>query len=266
VNRPASRRSGLVALVAVSLAVLLGGCQLGGDPSDDASGGLVGTAWVVREIAGTTTLADSRPTMAFGEDGQVSGSDGCNRYAMGFRTQGERIELSGGQGTDIGCAAPIMAQADAFLQALAGATTWRQLEDGSLELGQGDVLAEPADPLGPSGSGDDATAAELAGTSWVLIDLGGSDDFLGTTVTLAFGEDGSVTGSGGCNTYQGPYAVSGMEMAIGPLASTKVACESPAGDIEVTYLAALDAVGLWSIDDAGHLVLAGPTPLIFDRA
>jgi heat shock protein HslJ len=145
VNRPASRRSGLVALVAVSLAVLLGGCQLGGDPSDDASGGLVGTAWVVREIAGTTTLADSRPTMAFGEDR-------------------------------------------------------------------------------------------------------------------------SVTGSGGCNTYQGPYAVSGMEMAIGPLASTKMACESPAGDIEVTYLAALDAVGLWSIDDAGHLVLAGPTPLIFDRA
>ena len=74
----------------------------------------------------------------------------------------------------------------------------------------------------------------------------------------------SVGGSGGCNTYRGDFAVDGETISIGPLASTKRGCPGPAGEIETTYLAALDAAGLWAIDAAGHLVLTGPTPLTFE--
>lgn len=243
-----------------SMLFLIAGCRAGGDGS--ASGGLVGTAWVVTEIAGTATLDGGPPTLTFAEDGTVSGTDGCNQYSATFRTDGDRIEIGAGHGTDRACEGVVMAQATAFLESLGGATTWRQSETGMLQLeGHGDLLAEPApEPAPPTA---DVTAAELAGTTWVLIDLDGSEELLGAAPTLEIGEDGTVGGSAGCNTYSGPYAAEGMEISIGPLATTKMACEGPAGDIERTYLAALDAAGLWSLDDAGHLVLAGPTPLTF---
>lgn len=250
---------------AISGLLLIGlaaGCAFPG--GEGAGGSLVGTSWVVTEIAGTPTLDATRPTMDFGEDGRVAGTDGCNRYSMAFRTDDGSIELRDGQATDIGCEPQVMAQAAAFHQALAGATRWQQRPDGVLELGQGDLVAAPAGD-GPADP-DDPTAAELAGTSWVLIDLNGSGDFLGSTPTLEIGPEGTLGGFAGCNTYDGSYAVDGTDIAIGPLRSTKMACVGPAGDIETTFLGALDAAGQWSIDDAGHLVLSGPTPLTFAPA
>ena len=249
------------ASLGVLAAILLVGCAGGG--GEGASGGLVGTSWVVTELAGTATIERSRPTMVFGEDGRVTGTDGCNRYSMAFRTDGDRIELTDAVGTDSACGPEVMAQADAFRQALAGADRWRQSETGTLQFGQGDLVAAPADAAGPATAGAPG-ADELADTSWVLIDLGGSSDLLGTVITLEFAGDGTLGGSGGCNTYSGPYAVTGMGISIGPLVTTKMACPPPAADIEPTFLGALDAAGQWSIDDAGHLVLAGPTPLTFE--
>ena len=249
------------ARLGVLAAIVLAGC--GGGGGEGASGGLVGTSWVVTELAGTATIERSRPTMAFGEDGRVAGTDGCNRYSMAFRTDGDRIELTDAVGTDAACGPEVMAQADAFAQALAGADRWRQTDTGTLEFGQGDLVAAPAGAAGPATPGAPG-ADELADTSWLLIDLGGSSDLLGTVVTLEVAGDGTLGGSSGCNTYSGPYAITGTDIAVGPLATTRMACPSPAGDIEATFLGALDAAGQWSIDDAGHLVLIGPTPLTFE--
>ena len=42
----------------------------------------------------------------------------------------------------------------------------------------------------------------------------------GTDLTATFGTNGQVTGSSGCNTFMGPYTLTGDTISIGPLAST----------------------------------------------
>ena len=60
--------------------------------------------------------------------------------------------------------------------------------------------------------------------------------------------------------------VDGGTIAIGPLASTKMACPPPASDIEAAYLPALDAAGSWEILPSGQLVLRGPQVLTYQPA
>jgi heat shock protein HslJ len=103
-------------------------------------------------------------------------------------------------------------------------------------------------PQTGSGSG-------LAGTSWVVTgyDDGSqnvSDVLAGTTLTANFGEDGTMTGNSGCNDYNSPYKVTGSQIGIGPLSSTRKACSDPAGvmEQEAQYLAALANAEVFAVD------------------
>ena len=74
-----------------------------------------------------------------------------------------------------------------------------------------------------------AGASNLDGTSWDFFAYDIADATIekleGTNPTLAF-EDDRVTGSDGCNDFNGSYDVSsGNRITIGPLASTQKACE-----------------------------------------
>ena len=90
-------------------------------------------------------------------------------------------------------------------------------------------------------------------------------------VTLNFGADGQVSGKSGCNTYSGGYETSGDQLKIGPLASTRMFCEKPAGvmEQEQQYLAALQNAAAYEIagstltirDTSGAMqVVAAATP------
>jgi heat shock protein HslJ len=70
----------------------------------------------------------------------------------------------------------------------------------------------------------------------------------GTVVTAEFGTDGRVGGSGGCNRFSGEYTLEGDDLAIGPVASTRMACLEPegVGQQESAYFAALARVASWS--------------------
>ena len=63
----------------------------------------------------------------------------------------------------------------------------------------------------------------LEGTAWVLISLNGSSPLAKTTITAQFAE-GRVSGSAGCNSYQGSYAVEGSDLSIAELLWTEMAC------------------------------------------
>ena len=63
----------------------------------------------------------------------------------------------------------------------------------------------------------------------------------GVEVTAAF-EDGQVSGKGGCNRYMGPYQRDGDRIALGPLASTMMACPEPAMSVEAGFHAAASRV------------------------
>jgi heat shock protein HslJ len=63
----------------------------------------------------------------------------------------------------------------------------------------------------------------------------------GHTLTLAFATRGNASGNSGCNTFNGPFTVSGTDrIHLGPFASTLKACTDEALNTqEQQYLAAL---------------------------
>ncbi|MGH3043937.1 MAG: META domain-containing protein, partial [Gaiellaceae bacterium] len=66
----------------------------------------------------------------------------------------------------------------------------------------------------------------------------------GTEITASFAEDGALSGSAGCNTYNSTYTTDGGTIEIAEPSSTRMACPEPEGvmDQEAAYLAALPTV------------------------
>jgi putative lipoprotein len=121
--------------------------------------------------------------------------------------------------------------------------------------------SQPAASAAPSAAGP---PAELPGTSWVLQGISGAQ--LGTGVpTIDFGTDGTVSGSAGCNTFNGTYTVDGSSISFGPLASTKMACPVADMAVETAFLAGLAGAKTWSIQ-ALFLTLEGAAKMTFTPA
>jgi heat shock protein HslJ len=99
-----------------------------------------------------------------------------------------------------------------------------------------------------------AQSGELAGTSWTVLGYnngrgGVVSPIIGTELTAAFGVDGTVTGSAGCNTYSAGYEVDGNAISIGLTISTMMACAEPAGimEQEQEFLTALGTAATYQI-------------------
>jgi putative lipoprotein len=120
-----------------------------------------------------------------------------------------------------------------------------------------------------TGSGSNATPeptspADLAGTSWTLVSVGGADVVEGSAAHLAFGVDGNASGSTGCNNFNGSYTVDGAALTFGPLATTRMACQENLMVQEAAVLEALAGVSGWEIDADGRLHLTGGTELVLE--
>ena len=73
-------------------------------------------------------------------------------------------------------------------------------------------------------------SGQLVGPLWMLLGYGdaGNPTIVepGTNVTVQFAEDNSLSGFSGCNSFFGPYTLTGQEIQIGPLGSTMMACDT----------------------------------------
>jgi len=90
----------------------------------------------------------------------------------------------------------------------------------------------------------------------------------GTEVSATFGEDGSLAGSAGCNTYSALYQVNGDALSIGSIASGRQTCGDPAGIMEQerAFLAALQSAASYRVaDEFGIFNSAGQPVLRFVR-
>ena len=229
-----------------------GGAATGGGAEAPAAGStasnpLAGTGWTLATLNGEASLADTEITVNFGEDGRLSGSDGCNRFSTSYTVDGDSITIApSGASTMMACPEPIMKQAQAFVTALGSAATYA-LEGASLTLN---------DSAGTAVATFDAVSTDLAGTSWTVTSYNnGKQAVVGvladTTPTILFGESGQISGSGSCNNYSGSYKSDGVgSIEIGPLISTMMACADPEGvmDQETQFLAALQAATVYTID------------------
>jgi len=99
---------------------------------------------------------------------------------------------------------------------------------------------------------------DLVDEFWVLVGYGDAANpavvEAGTVITAVFTRDSTVAGSGGCNNYSGGYeADDNGNLSVGPLATTRMACEPEAMDQENAYLAALQGAQSYTINEEGRL-------------
>ena len=111
-----------------------------------------------------------------------------------------------------------------------------------------------------------STSAGLEGTSWTLVKIGDQEITLETPPTLTVGADGAVSGSTGCNTYNGTATIEGDSISFGDLATTMVHCSGAPGITETAFLAAVNEVEAFAIDSQGRLVLEDGVVLVFEPA
>jgi heat shock protein HslJ len=250
--------------------IALGGCAAAGPTSPPGSAGaspsaatpaeLAGTSWIVLTVGGSDTIADARPTIAFGTDGRMAGTGGCNGFGGPYTIDGDAIDVGELASTLILCEGEVGTQEAAFMAALRGAQTWGITGDGDLELGGvSDIVAVPA---GPDASGSPAVGLE---GGWDLTEMGPTADFAHLLPTIEFRADGTVSGFAACNTFHGTYTTDGASLTLGPLATTKIGCPPPASAVEAEYLQVLSGVTGWEIEPDGRLRLDGSLPLRYTR-
>ena len=99
--------------------------------------------------------------------------------------------------------------------------------------------------------------AALADGEWTLVSLDGQPLPQAARSPTAGFEGTRVSGFGGCNRYFGQVVEkSPGAIVVGPLAGTKMACPSPAMEVEDRFLSAMSQVTRYSFV-GGHLVLSG---------
>lgn len=88
----------------------------------------------------------------------------------------------------------------------------------------------------------------IEGTSWQMTHLGQQQPVPGTVVTIQFDDSGRVNGTGGCNSYAGPYEVERADISMGPFSTTLMGCPGAVGVQETAYLAALQVTTNYAVD------------------
>jgi heat shock protein HslJ len=108
-----------------------------------------------------------------------------------------------------------------------------------------------------TGCGGDP-ARLLVGRTWLVEDIGGAGVIDAARLSVGFGLDGRVAGSGGCNRWFAGFDLTGESLTLGPAGATMMACAPAIMDQERRFFAALGAVRGFDIDATGALVLLGP--------
>ncbi len=111
----------------------------------------------------------------------------------------------------------------------------------------------------------------LVGSQWILIAYGAAGEenplIADSTITLEFGEDDRVAGSGGCNTYSSTYTVENDTIAFSGVISTLKACaETGIMEQEQAYFGALQSTTSYEIVDDQLIITYGDgQQLVFAR-
>ena len=235
-----------VAAASVALLLALGlaaGC--GGDDGDGADAeSFVGVPWVLS--AGVDIGPGVAPSATFTDD-TVGGSTGCNHFTASYTVDGDAMEIGTVASTRMACPPPADAVERAYLAALGRVAAWN-LDGSELVLADADhnelLRYEEASPLG-----EWEVTAFLSGDAV-------TSPLQGTKLTATFANDGTLTGSSGCNTFQTAYTLGRGSIEIEPPAATEMACAEPEGvmDQEAAYLAALPTAVGYRVD-GGSLTL-----------
>jgi len=237
------KRSGIVTVAVLAVCVALGISGCGSTAATTDPGDLQGVEWrLVKSGTGSTDLSTTGITATF-EGGRVGGFSGVNQYG-GSYSAGNEGSLEIGKLTSTLMAGPpaLMKVESAYIELLQECDSYR-VEDGTLTLS-----TSGAETL----VFEQAKEAELPGSRWVVTGFNNGEQAvvsvsIGSTLTVEFGSDGRVAGSGGVNTFSGPLESGATSITIGPLAATKMAGPPELLEQEAAYLTALENSVTWEI-------------------
>jgi heat shock protein HslJ len=237
--------------LSIVLLVAMAGC---GEGQDAKGGPLEGLRWEMIALRSGTNLVAANPTtiatVVF-SNGQAFGSTGCNLYQAPYSIDSDSISFGELAQTGSACNPDYTVQGDAFIRAMQATERFVLSEDG-LELTGADGAAQLV--FRP------ATELPLTWVAWQVVWYGGGTSPLdGTQISLAFGDDGTLTGSAGCNSYSADYQIDGDQLVIGAIARTEMACMDPDGVMiqESDYLNALGRVAAFTTTLTGLELLDG---------
>ncbi len=247
----ARRAFPFVAMTAAA-AVVLGACSAAGGGSPSPSGGsaaaskpLEGTNWTLTSYLGPGGTGVKVPAgiaaTALFKEAAMTGNSGCNQYRGSYAVDGNKLTIGQTISTLMACGQAQMALEQAYLAVLPRVATFVISGDTlMLKTAEGVVGLEFAATPAPA----------LTGTKWVATGInngkgGVVSSVTGTDVTATFATDGSVSGSGGCNTYSGTYTTDGTKLSFGTLATTQMACGDAVNSQESAYFTALARVATY---------------------
>jgi heat shock protein HslJ len=203
------------------------------------------TGWVLAKLNNQAVMADSIITLNF-EDGNIAGTDGCNRYHTSYTLNADKFNINKNIATTMmACPEPITQQASAYITALTEVASYKvDAQQLTLMNASGKTLASFT-----------KQNRELGGTSWLVTgsnngNLAVVSTLIDSKLTANFSTDGKLTGSAGCNNYTASYEVSGKNIKIGSVASTRKMCAKPDGvmEQEAQFLQALITASNYRFD------------------
>jgi heat shock protein HslJ len=228
---------------------------------------LVGPVWLweATHMNDGTVITPDNPAsynVQFMDDGSIAIQADCNNASASYTLDANLITIVPGPSTLMAC--PEGSLGTQFVEQLGNV--------GSFFFKGGDLFMEIKFDSGsmhfvaqPSG---------LAGTAWVVTAYNnGNEAVVGlldsTVITAEFAEDGTLSGSAGCNNYTTGYETTADGgFSVGPVATTRMLCSTPEGIMEqeqafiaaletaATYRLAGDTLEMRTADDALALMLA----------
>lgn len=244
--------------ISILLSVATVAVACGGDtPAADEPASpedLTGRTFVSTQVTGTPIPGDGPLIVEFPEAGRIAATAGCNRFVGAVDLTGHTLEAPDLAATMMACPPP-RDGADRWLTGLFGSAPEWLLHDDVLTLtGDGSTVVlgdkKVVDPDRP-----------VVGTEWAVTTLRTADAVVSSLAletaapTLTFRDDGTVTGTTGCNRFDGPADVGDGAVTFGPLATTTAACEDPdTAEIEQHILAVLAGEATYVVD--------GPTMIL----
>ncbi len=118
-----------ITVVIYIVAMLLTAC--GGSGAADQSASLDGTSWVLTAFNKNRPLDGREPTISF-EDGQASGTTGCNSYGGGYQLKGDQLSFDAMFMTEMFCE-DVADQESVYLELLGQAERF-EVVDGVLTI------------------------------------------------------------------------------------------------------------------------------------
>ena len=237
----------LLTLLLISLAV--SGCSA--QSGAESPGSLIG-AWTLTAYgtaaAPTPAVQGTTAGLTFNEDGTVTGSSGCNGLGGDYSIDGDQITFGEFVSTLMACDDPIMAQEQAAHNVMNGTATYKIEGDTLTITNNGMVLVFTR---GAPVTQPPSSPASLTG-AWKLTSYGSADVMSSALpdveAGLTFNEDGTVTGTSGCNDFGGGFSVEGDQITFKEIVSTLKLCDTPLMGQEEAMQQVLTETATYQID------------------